>query len=288
MRRTRKSPGLLGCLIMVACAALQAGCSSAITRISPAAPSATSTALIAGVGTDAPGWSSLAVGSDTRSGFDIDLVRWLAQRHHVLPSFVDITSSERMPALRNHQVRIVVDTFSITDDRRKEISFAGPYIITRQGFLVRTGSNQVRSLGDLAGKIVCTARGTTSLLQLQQLNKGPLDGRMTITQEDSDKECVNDLNARTVDAVSTDQLILAGFAGADPGHGLMVIPSVTFGEQERYGIGLPLGDTVDCRIYSADLRDFIVSGQWAEFFQQEFPGIPAAGHEPTPEYLDPC
>lgn len=281
---------MLAALIMVACTAALSSCSSRSAKPT-AAPLPTptgATALVAGVGTDAPGWGWLTVGSNARSGFDIDLVRWLAQRHNVDPSFVDLTSSQRIPALQDHQVRIVVETFSITDDRRSKVSFAGPYMITKQGFLVRSGDNRIRSLSDLAGKFVCTARGTTSLAQLQQLDKGPLAGRMTITQEDSDDQCVSDLDSKTVDAVSTDQLILAGLAAADPDHDLAVIPGIVFGAQERYGIGLPFADTADCQIYSADIRYFIISGQWKTYFQQEFPGIPVVGHEPDPTYLDPC
>lgn len=99
-----------------------------------------------GVATDMPGLGSLTPGSDQRTGFDIDLADWLGQHADPQfdPNFVDLTIDKRSDALRTGKARLVIEVFSITDERRKSIGFAGPYLITRQGVMVRAGDNSIK------------------------------------------------------------------------------------------------------------------------------------------------
>jgi len=273
---------------------LVAACSSGTTGTSAPAPAPSGLAsLHIGVGTDEPGLDSEATdGTNDRSGFDYDLAEWLGLRHHVSPGFTDLTTDQRIPALQKDMVDIVIDSFSITDQRRQLISFAGPYLITQQGVMVRTGDAQIRVVHDLAGRVVCTVAGSTSLQQLTGLNAGPLLGHpMAITTEESFGQCMNDLLVtRSVEAVSTDELVLAGIAAHEPEHAVTVLPDVQFGEEERYGIGLPRGDAAACRTYTADIQAFIISGQWLTYFQQEFPELAADWQpfRPNPNFPDPC
>ncbi len=239
-----------------------------------------------GTNTDQPGFGQLTPGGNERGGFDVDLWRWLGS--HVPPIFtpipVDLTIDERIRALQEGRVQLVVETFSITDERRKLVGFAGPYMITRQGVMVRTGDQRIRVIDDLAGKVVCTISGSTSL---EQLNAGSLKQQIVITVEKGAKGCVDRLVGQQVDAVSTDELILKGFALNDPTR-LSLVRNLTFGAQERYGIGLPHGDIAACKVTTAKLKEFITSGSWDLFFSQHFPDLPHEPHKPDPYNLDPC
>jgi len=238
-----------------------------------------------GVATDLPGLGFLTPGSNQRTGFDIELADWLGL--HVNPqfdpNFVDLTIDKRSEALSAGRVQLIIEVFSITDDRRKAIGFAGPYLITRQGIMVRTGDNSIRTVEDLAGKTVCVPSGSTSL---NRLRDGPLKGRNLITDERGFTDCVKRLRAGSVDAVSTDQLILHGVATTDPTH--LSVSDVTFGEQERYGIGLRHGDAAACKMLTAKVREFIVDGYWGRFFAENFPGLNPSDYKPDPYGLDTC
>jgi glutamate transport system substrate-binding protein len=242
--------------------------------------------ITVGVTTDLPGWGQLTVGENFRSGFDIDMMNWLASRINFKPNYVDLTLAERDAALQGEpeerQAHMVAAVFSITDERRKRITFAGPYMITRQGIMVRTGDSRINAISDLEGASVCTGAGTTSL---EQLNRSGID--MNIIDEPSLNACVKRLNNNSVDAVSTDQLILAGLAQTDP-ENLHVIPDLNFGAQERYGIGLPLGDVEDCKILVKELQIFINQGYWAQFFKLRFPGLQPDQYQPKAFNLDQC
>jgi glutamate transport system substrate-binding protein len=275
-------------LTLTALTACQTGGPVTPSPITDAAPDIFSRPGGVNVGTitDEPGFGQLTPGANERGGFDVDLYRWLG--NHVPPTFtpvpVDLTIDERIGALTEGKVQLVVETFSITDERRKSIGFAGPYMITKQGMMVRAGDHRIRTINDLAGKTICTISGSTSL---DQLNEGPLKHQITITVEKGYKGCSDRLLNEQVDAVSTDAIILEGFALNDSTR-LSVVKTLTFGAQERFGVGLPRGDVAACKTMTAKLREFITSGSWDVFFSQHFPNLPHELYKPDPYNLDPC
>jgi len=276
---------LAACLALTSCATNSAAIDQSTTRTAPDIFSRPG-GINVGAVTDAPGFGELEPGSNIREGFDVDLYRWFG--NHVPPTFtpipVDVTIEERVNALRDGRVQLVVATFSITDERRESIGFAGPYLLTHQGMMVRAGDTRIRSAKDLTGMTVCTLSGSTSLIQL---NEGVLRNQIVLTVEKSNKQCVDRLLSGQVDAVSTDQIVLDGLAAADPTR-LSVVDGFTFGAEERYGIGLPHGDTAACEIMTAKIREFITSGSWDQFFDKHFPGADHANYKPDPYNLDSC
>ncbi|MGH3930981.1 MAG: transporter substrate-binding domain-containing protein [Pseudonocardiaceae bacterium] len=276
---------LAACLALTACTANSAAIDEPTTRTAPDIFSR-SGGVNVGVVTDAPGFEELEPGSNIREGFDVDLFRWLGNQ--VPPTFtpipVDLTLDERVNALRDGRVQLVVANFSITDERRESIGFAGPYLLTHQGVMVRAGDTRIQSAKDLTGMTVCTLSGSTSL---NQLNEGILKNQILLTVEKSFKQCVDRLLGGQVDAMSTDQILLDGLAAADPTR-LSVVHEFTFGAEERYGIGLPHGDAAACEIMTAKIRNFIISGSWDQFFENHFPGADHANYKPDPYNLDSC
>jgi glutamate transport system substrate-binding protein len=288
MSKTMRCAGLMllaGCLALSACATNSTAIDRPLTSTVPDIFSRPGGVNV-GVVTDGHGFGELAPGSNTRKGFDVDLYRWLG--NHVAPTFtpipVDLTLDERVNALRDGKVQLVVATFSITDERRKSIGFAGPYMITHQGMMVRAGDTRIRSTKDLTGMTVCTLSGSTSL---SQLNEGALKNQVVLTVEKSYNQCVDRLLGGQVDAVSTDQIVLDGIAAANPTH-LSVVNEFTFGVEERYGIGLPYGDAAACKVMTAKLKEFITSGSWDQFFDKHFPDVDHTDYKPDPYNLDAC
>ncbi|MGH3942840.1 MAG: transporter substrate-binding domain-containing protein [Pseudonocardiaceae bacterium] len=236
-----------------------------------------------GVSTDLPGLGEQDEGTNLRRGFDVDLFRWLGR--HLRPEFtpvpVDTLIKDRVDALMSGEVDVVVEVLSITDERRKYVDLAGPYMITQQGVMVRSGDNRIRDIDGLPGKTVCTPAGSTSLEQFRSLAD-----RITIVQVTGVSECVNRLAKNQVDAVSTDQLILYGFE-LNSGGSYSVLPDLTFGAQERYGVGLRLNSEM-CNEVTNAISDFIINGAWDQFFSTNFPGLSSKGYKPDPYNLDPC
>jgi glutamate transport system substrate-binding protein len=253
-----------------------------IPRSSNPGPDRSSAPVNVGVGTDMPGIATFDPSSQQRSGFDVDLFQWLA---NVEPKFtpiaVDLPIKDRIDALTEGHVDLVIEAFSITDERRKSISFAGPYLETQQGVLVRAGDRRIHAVGDLSGKSVCAQEGSTSLEQLKNLGV-----KLTTTEATGVGECVDKLLTGQLDAVSTDELILRGYASE---NSRLTVPDLTFGAKERYGIGMPKGDVALCKQVTEKIKNFIASGTWTQFFDANFgTGLDRKEYKPDPYALDDC
>ncbi len=194
-----------------------------------------------GVKEDQPGLGYLDVTTGERTGFDVDIARWIAASlgyDEDKIEFKPIASANREQAIVNGDVDYYVGTYSITDKRKEQIDFAGPYFITGQGFLVGADSDitDVKDASDFNGKTVCSATGSTPI---QNIKANFPD--IKTKEYDLYSACVEDLLNGNVDAVTTDQAILIGYAAQYPDE-LKVVGGLF--TEERYGVGLPKGDDV--------------------------------------------
>ncbi|WP_447949539.1 glutamate ABC transporter substrate-binding protein [Microbacterium aurum] len=195
--------------------------------------------VVIGVKNDQPGLGYEDAATGTRSGFDIDIARWIAASLGFDEDKIEyqtIPSANREQAIVNGDIDYYVGTYSITDKRKEQIDFAGPYFITGQGLLVAKDNTDINGPDDLAGKIVCSVTGSTPLQRIRdEYNPGDT------VEYDTYSQCVEQLKAGSVDAITTDEAILAGYVAQEPDA--LKIAGEPFSE-ERYGVGLPKGDTV--------------------------------------------
>ncbi|NKZ06603.1 glutamate ABC transporter substrate-binding protein [Actinomadura latina] len=221
--------------------------------------------LVIGVKDDQPGLS-LRTGDDSLKGFDIDVATYVAGKLGVPPenvTFRPLSSDERESALRGGTVDMVIATYSITPERKDKVTFAGPYYVAHQDILVRQGERAVRNVRDLRGKRLCQVSGSTSWRRVTEERKVPA----ALVPARSYGECVSALADGRLDAVSTDDLILAGFA-ATAGSGVTVV-NAPFSD-ERYGIGLPKGDLEGCRAVNRILTGMYQNGAAETLLDQWF------------------
>lgn len=213
-----------------------------------------------------------------QSGFEVQLLRHIEEWLKVpMTGSADVTSQDRVQLLRGGMADMVVASFSITTDRMKKIDFVGPYVTTRQGFLVGKKGPNIATLDDLRGTTVCTWDGTTSVEQLRKLHIEPL-----VLQDVA--SCVEELRAGRVDAVSTDQMILYGFADRYAAEGLRVVPNLVIGAPQHYGIGLPKGHREDCEQLRDYVKSYVGSSEWVNDIRSSLPKLVEAEPEWTNSY----
>lgn len=169
-------------------------------------------------------------------------------------------SAQRETLIDNGEVDMIAATYSINAKRAKEVDFAGPYLINYQGLLVRADDNSIRSLTDLEnGKKLCSVTGSTPAQNV----KAQLPG-VQLQEYDSYSSCVEGLRRGKVDALTTDEVILAGYSNFWDGEFKLVpmtypktfcsskkqddgttvhslVKAGTPFSTERYGIGLAQG-----------------------------------------------
>ncbi|MGC9380635.1 glutamate ABC transporter substrate-binding protein [Streptomyces sp. MH13] len=215
------------------------------------------------------------------NGFDITVAREVLDRVGIESvDFEGVLSKNRARALHEGDVQLIAATYSITKDRMtpksesghgEGLDFVGPYASTQQGVLVRTeDAGRYKHLSDLNGRLVCVWEGTTSAAELKRRAYGDI---RTVTETDA-RDCVRRLREETVDAVSTDQLILYGFMEDDPG--LTVRKGLSFGPFNDYGIAMAKGHRDDCKKLQQALMDYARSNDWDQDFQNNLPQVPKA------------
>jgi len=213
-----------------------------------------------GVKADQPGLG-LQTGS-TYQGFDIEIAKIIAKGLGVPESgiqYVTTVSVNRQAFIQQGQVDIVVATYTINDERKTKVNFAGPYYVAGQDLLVPTNST-ITGPEMLAGKKVCSVTGSTPAKRIQEDYP---DAQLQLF--DTYSKCVTALAGGQVDAVTTDDIILAGYAAQPQYAGKFKVVGKPFSE-EPYGIGVKKDDKAGCdkinEILTAAVNDGSYKTAW--------------------------
>lgn len=193
-------------------------------------------------------------------GFDIDMAGAVAEALFGDPSRIQLrvlTSEQRIPAVRDGTVDIVVRTMSITCERKREVSFSAVYYDASQRLLVKRDSG-ITGAGDLAGKRVCATKGSTSLSHLASLPAQPVPVSVADWTD-----CLVMMQQGQVDAVSTDDVILAGLAAQDRYTEVVGEPLA----DEPYGMAIPQQDTDFVRFVNGVLEKIKADGTWTAAYR---------------------
>lgn len=208
-----------------------------------------------GIKFDQPGLG-LKVGSDYK-GFDVDVAKYVAKELGDTDiTWVQSPSAQRETLLSTGQVDMIFATYSITDKRKEQVSFAGPYFIAGQDLLVRADESAITGPETLEGKKLCSVTGSTSAQKVKDKYPG-----VQLQEFGTYSECVAALVSKGVDALTTDNTILAGYASQDQYKGKLKVVGKTFSE-ERYGVGIKKGDTALCEKINTALKKMVDSGDW--------------------------
>ncbi|MEU4652127.1 glutamate ABC transporter substrate-binding protein [Nocardia fluminea] len=212
-------------------------------------------------------------------GFDADIAREIARDLLGNPDLIEyrsLASEERERALQDHTVDLIAKTMTITCERRQRVAFSTVYLRADQRVLAVKGSG-IAGLADLAGKRVCVVRGTTSLDHIRRDQPAA-----TILTVPTWADCLVVLQQRQVDAVSTDDSILAGLAAQDP-YTEVVGGSIS---PEPYGIGIPKGDDDLVRFVNATLDRIRNDGTWTRIHRRWLATLGETPSPPAPKYQD--
>ncbi|MGV0850639.1 transporter substrate-binding domain-containing protein [Mycolicibacterium phlei] len=213
------------------------------------------------------------------TGFDVDIAGEIARDIFGTPSQVEyriLSSADRIAALKNNQVDVVVKTMTITCERKKQVGFSTVYLTANQRILAPRDSN-IRQAADLSGRRVCVAKGTTSLQRVQQITPPPI-----IVGVVTWADCLVALQQSQVDAVSTDDSILAGLVVQDP-YLHIVGPSMN---EEPYGIGVNKDNTGLIRFVNGTLERIRRDGTWYTLYRKWLTVLGPAPAPPVARYSD--
>ncbi|OCF85543.1 glutamate ABC transporter substrate-binding protein [Nocardia brasiliensis] len=208
------------------------------------------------------------------TGFDVEVAEYVANKLGVRPDGIDFKETptpQRELMLESGQVDFVVASYSITEQRKTRIGFAGPYYTAGQALLVRADNTDISGPDDLAGRKVCSAKGSTSAQHIATKFPGA-----QLHTYDTYSPCLEGLRTRTWDVVTTDDIILAGYAAQSAGAFKVVGKPFSV---EKYGIGVQKGDRKLVAALNEAIEKMILDGSWKKAFDAT---VGMSGYEAPP------
>ncbi|MFE9146329.1 glutamate ABC transporter substrate-binding protein [Streptomyces tubercidicus] len=195
------------------------------------------------------------------SGFDIEIAKMVAADlgfSEKQIQFKTIDSNVRETTISNGQVDYYVGTYTINDERKKQVGFAGPYYTAGADLLVRKDDKSITGADSVRGKKVCSIVGSTPLQEIKKKKYGAVT-----SQQSKYSDCVKNLLDGQVQAVTTDDAILKGYAAQRPQKLRVVGKPFT---KEPYGVGMDKTDKALRNAITDALEAHIKNGDYKKAY----------------------
>ncbi|WP_020576499.1 glutamate ABC transporter substrate-binding protein [Actinopolymorpha alba] len=211
-------------------------------------------------------------------GFDVEIGKIIAAKLGIPEDKIEwkeTVSANREPFIQKGEVDLVIATYTINDERKQKIDFAGPYYEAGQTIMVLDKNTDIKGPDDLAGKKVCSVEGSTPAENIR--TNYP---KAELVPTDAYSNCLEPLRSGQVDAMTTDNVILSGFVDQNEGEFKLVGKPFT---KEPYGIGLKKGDDKFRKFVNDTLKASEDDGSWKKAWEETAGKVLPT---PTPPAID--
>lgn len=218
-------------------------------------------------------------------GFDVEIAKIIAGELGILGDkvkFVETPSKVREEAIISGKADMVVATYFITDERKKRVTFAGPYYIAQTNLMVMASNDKITNIDSIKDPTVkvCSAAGAG---QNPVVSSHMSDPSSQLVLFDVYSKCADALRTGQVDAVVSDSTVLLGLVVKSDGKFKIVGASY---QDQPFGIGIKKGDVAFCEFINKTLTAAYSDGRyknaWAKTVGPELSKVP-----PLPKF-DGC
>ncbi|MEU1002458.1 glutamate ABC transporter substrate-binding protein [Streptomyces tibetensis] len=213
------------------------------------------------------------------AGFDVDVATYVAKKLGYKADQIEwkeAKSADRETMLKRGDVDFIAATYSITPERQESVDFAGPYLLAHQDVLVRADDNKIKTPKDLNNAKLCSVTGSTSAQNVKE----KLAPKAQLQPYPTYSACLPGLQNGAVDALTTDDSILAGYAAQSQFKGKFKLGGFKL-TNENYGIGVKKGSDLKDKINKA-LEDMVADGAWKKAVDKNL-GPANYKNEPAPK-----
>ncbi|MER6124356.1 glutamate ABC transporter substrate-binding protein [Streptomyces sp. NPDC001795] len=213
------------------------------------------------------------------AGFDVDVATYVAKQLGYNADQIEwkeSKSADRETMLKRGDVDFIAASYSITPKREAQVDFAGPYLLAHQDVLIRADENKIKSPSDLNSKKLCSVTGSTSAQNV----KDKLAPNANLQVYPTYSACLTGLQNGAIDALTTDDSILAGYASQAAFKGKFKLGGFRM-TNENYGIGVKKGSDLKAKINAA-LEKMVSDGSWQKAVDKNF-GPANYKNEPAPK-----
>ncbi|GAA1965158.1 glutamate ABC transporter substrate-binding protein [Amycolatopsis minnesotensis] len=233
-----------------------------------------------GVKEDQPGLGYKDPTTNKYTGFDIEIAKLVAAKLGLGEdkiTYKAVPSAGREQAIANGDVAYYVGTYTINDNRKKQVGFAGPYYTAGQGLLVKKDNTDITGKDTLKGKKVCSVTGSTPI---QRVREQGLTEPGNIVELQNYSQCIAKLDQGEVQALTTDDAILKGYAAQEQDKFKLVGEPFS---KEPYGIGLAKDDKALRDKVNDVLDAAIKDGTWKQIYDNT---LGKSGSPATPPTIE--
>ncbi|MFJ9037650.1 glutamate ABC transporter substrate-binding protein [Streptomyces sp. NPDC102406] len=212
-------------------------------------------------------------------GFDVDVATYVAKQLGYDAGDIEwkeAKSADRETMLQRGDVDFIAASYSINDERAAKVDFAGPYLLAHQDVLLRADDNTIKDPKDLNSKKLCSVTGSTSAQNV----KDKLAPKAQLQNYGGYSECLTGVENKAIDALTTDDSILAGYASQAEFKGKFKLGGFKM-TNENYGIGVKKGSDLKAKINTA-LEKMVSDGSWEKAVKANF-GPAGYKNEPAPK-----
>lgn len=216
------------------------------------------------------------------AGFDVDVATYVAKKLGYSADQIEwkeSKSADRETMLQRGDVDFIAATYSITPEREQKVDFAGPYLLAHQDVLLRADETAIKAPADLNNKKLCSVAGSTSAQNV----KAKLAPKADLQTYPTYSACLSGLQSGAIDALTTDDSILAGYAAQAQFKGKFKLGGFKM-TNENYGIGVKKGSALKDKINKA-LEEMVSDGSWETAVKKNF-GPADYKNEPAPKIGD--
>ncbi|MBT2394510.1 glutamate ABC transporter substrate-binding protein [Streptomyces sp. ISL-100] len=214
--------------------------------------------ITVGIKFDQPGLG-LKTPDGKYTGLDVDVATYVAKELGHDPGDIqwkEAKSADRETLLERGDVDFIAATYSINDERAEKVDFAGPYLLAHQDILVRADDDSIKKPEDLNDKKLCSVTGSTSAQNIKE----KIAPQAQLQEYGGYSECLTGLENEVIDALTTDDAILAGYAAQEQFKGKFKLGGFKL-SNENYGIGVQKGSDLKDKINTA-LEKMVADGSW--------------------------
>ncbi|MFE8970919.1 glutamate ABC transporter substrate-binding protein [Streptomyces albogriseolus] len=215
-------------------------------------------------------------------GFDVDVATYVAKKLGYEENQIEwkeSKSADRETMLQRGDVDFIAATYSITPERQEKVDFAGPYLLAHQDVLLRADDDEIKSPEDLNDARLCSVTGSTSAQNVKE----KLAPKAQLQNYPTYSACLTGLQNGAIDALTTDDSILAGYASQSQFKGKFKLGGFKMTD-ENYGIGVKKGSDLKDKINKA-LEEMVADGSWDTAVKENF-GPANYKNEPAPKIGD--
>ncbi|MEV6207976.1 glutamate ABC transporter substrate-binding protein [Kitasatospora sp. NPDC051914] len=231
-----------------------------------------------GIKFDQPG-IGLKTPDGTYTGLDVDVATYVAKELGYDPGNIEwkeAKSADRETLLQRGDVDFIAASYSMTPARAEKVDFAGPYLLAHQDVLIRADDDSIKKPEDLNNKKLCSVTGSTSAQNV----KTKIAPNAQLQEYGGYSECLTGLENGAVDALTTDDVILAGYASQPEFKGKFKLGGFKM-SNENYGIGVQKDSELKAKINAA-LEKMVADGAWEAAVKKNL-GPSGYQNEPAPK-----